>query len=113
MAGIPDKAEEYYRKALSLEPENPSGLNNFASFLINKNRNLNEVSELIDKAMELAPNKYDYCNYSDTKGWWLYKQGKYNEALEILQRTWDSAPFPLYSINSHLEEVKKAAAGQK
>jgi AraC-like DNA-binding protein/tetratricopeptide (TPR) repeat protein len=113
MAGFPDKAEEYYRKSISLEPENPIRLNNFASFLINKNRHLNEVSELTDKTMEFARSKYEYYNYLDTKGWGLFKQGKYKEALEVLEKTWNEAPFKLYSLRSHLEEVKKAVAGQK
>jgi tetratricopeptide (TPR) repeat protein len=65
------------------------------------------MPELLDKAIKLAPNKYDYYDYLNTKGWYLYKQGKYKEALEILQETWDEAPFKLYSFKSRLEEVKK------
>ncbi|HBC79397.1 MAG TPA: hypothetical protein DCZ51_12245 [Bacteroidales bacterium] len=104
-----DKGEEYYRKALSLEPENPARMNYLANLLIDKNRDLDEVAELMDKAMKLAPSIYDYYNYSDTRGWGLYKQGKYQEALEVLQKTLDEAPFKLFSIKSHLEEAKKAA----
>jgi tetratricopeptide (TPR) repeat protein len=87
-------------------------MNTFANYLIENNRNLDEVSELMDRAMELAQNKVDYYNYSDMKGWSLYKQGKNQEALDILQKTWDSAPFKLYSIYSHLEEVEKAVGRQ-
>ena len=112
MSGIPDKAEENYRRSVMLEPDNTSGLHNFATFLINKNRHLDEVSGLMDRAMELAPDRYSYYNYSDTKGWGVYKQGKHKEALEILEKTWNDAPYKLYSIKSHLEEVRKAVAGQ-
>jgi TolB-like protein len=108
-----DKAEEYYRKALSLEPENPGRINSLANFLIENNRNLKEVSDLMDKAMGLTKSKIDYYDYLNTKGWGQYKQGKAREALEILQKCWDEAPFKLYSIRSHLEEVKKSVAGQK
>jgi tetratricopeptide (TPR) repeat protein len=66
----------------------------------------------MNRAMELAPDKFDYNNFLATKGWSFYRQGNYQEALEILQRTWDSAPFPLYSLYSHLDEVKKAIAAQ-
>jgi tetratricopeptide (TPR) repeat protein len=113
LSGLMDKAEEYYRKALSMEPDNVDRIYVLAYFSIENNRNMNEVPELMDKAMKLAPNKIDYYNYLDMKGWSLYKQGKYQESLEILQRTWDEAPFKLYSIRSHLEEVKKAMEGQK
>ncbi len=44
-AGILDKAEKYYRKALSLEPENPERMNNLAYFLIDNDRNINEGME--------------------------------------------------------------------
>jgi tetratricopeptide (TPR) repeat protein len=106
-----DKGEEYYRKALSLEPENPARMNHLANLLIDKNRDLDEAAELMDKALKLAPSKYDYYNYSDTKGWGLYKQGKYREALEVLQKTLEEAPFRLFSMKSHFEEAKKAAMG--
>jgi tetratricopeptide (TPR) repeat protein len=112
-AGNQDKAEELYRKALSLEPENPGYIKQFADFIINNNRNTTELPEMMDKAIKLAPDKYDYYDYLNTKGWGLYKQGKYKEALEILQKTWDETPFKLYTFKSHLEEVKKMVASQK
>jgi TolB-like protein len=112
-AGMPDKAEGYYRKALSLEPENPGRMNDLANFFINSNRNLSEIPELMDKAMALAKSKIDYYDYLNIKGWGLYKQNKYKEALDILQKTWDEAPFKVYSIRSHYEEVKMAVAAQK
>jgi tetratricopeptide (TPR) repeat protein/AraC-like DNA-binding protein len=112
LAGKWDKGEEYYRKALSLEPENPERMNILANRLIDRSRNLSEVTELMNMALERASTKYDYYIYSDTKGFGLFKQGKYQEALDILQKTWDETPFKLFSIKSHLEEVKKAVAGQ-
>ena len=48
-----DKADKYYRKALSLEPENPVRLNDLAYFLIDKDRNVNEGMELVEKALEI------------------------------------------------------------
>jgi AraC-like DNA-binding protein/tetratricopeptide (TPR) repeat protein len=111
-AGNLDKAEEYYNETISLEPENAHRINILANFLVSNNRHLGEVPGLTDKAMELAHDMVDYYNFLDTKGRGFYKQGKYPEALDILQRTWDSAPFPLYSLYSHLAEVKKAIAAQ-
>jgi hypothetical protein len=51
-----------------------------------------------------------------TKGWGLYKQGKYQEALEILQKSWDlRMKNAIYDHEAflHLEAAKKAVAGQK
>ena len=108
-AGILDKAEEYYRQALSLEPENPARINNLAYFLINKDRNINEGLELVNKSLELNPENY---NYLDTKGWGLYKQGKYHEALELLEKSWEFKPRYNHQIYLHLEATKKAVASQ-
>jgi AraC-like DNA-binding protein/TolB-like protein len=105
---MPDKAEKYYRRALLFEPENPGLLNEFAWFLARNNRKPTEFTNAIDKALKLATTKWDYYNYLDTKGYGLYKLGKNQEALEVLQRTWDSATFKMYFIKSHLEEVRKA-----
>jgi tetratricopeptide (TPR) repeat protein len=112
-SGMLDKAEELYRKNLSIGPEKLGVLFTLANFLIETNRDLPEVSELMDKVMRLTPDKTIHQGALDTKGWGLYKQGKYREALEILEEVWNSAPFKTYDIYSHLEEVRKAAAGLK
>jgi tetratricopeptide (TPR) repeat protein len=109
-AGILDKSEEYYRQALLLEPEKPVRLNNLAWFLIYNDRKVNEGLELIDKALESDPDNYGYL---DTKGWGLYKKSKYEEALEILEKSWNLKPLYDHELYLHLEEVKKAIAGMK
>jgi tetratricopeptide (TPR) repeat protein len=112
-AGVADKAEKYYRKAVSLEPDNPGLLDVFALFLSRNNGKHAEFTSIIDKALKLAHTKWDYYTYLDTKGYGFYKLGMYKEALDILQKLWDETPFKVYFIKSHLEEVKKAVAGQK
>jgi len=107
-----DNAEQSYRRALSLEPENPVRLNDLAYFLIDKELDFNEGLKLVDKALELKP---DYYNYLHTKGWGLYRQGKYKEALGILQKSWDlRREKAIYDHEAflHLEEAKKAVANQ-
>ena len=112
-AGLFDEAEEYYHQALSLEPENPLIINDFAYFLIDNDRNINEGLELVEKALELSPDNYLYL---DTKGWGLYKQGNYEEALEILERSWDlRRENAIYNHEAylHLEVAKKAVGSQQ
>jgi tetratricopeptide (TPR) repeat protein len=106
-AGIPDKAEDYYRQALSSEPMAPNRMNNLAWFLIDNDRNINEGLALVDNALKLDPDNYIYL---DTKGWGLFKQGKYREALELLQRSWALKPVYDHEVYLHLEAVKKAVA---
>ncbi|MFH0761356.1 MAG: tetratricopeptide repeat protein [Bacteroidota bacterium] len=109
-AGIPDKAENYYRQALTLEPDNSLILNNLAFFLIDLDRNIDEGLVLVNKALELSPDDH-YC--LDTRGWGLYKQGKYQEALAFLEKSWKLKPVYDHDIFVHLQEVRKALAGQK
>jgi tetratricopeptide (TPR) repeat protein len=111
--GMDKLAEEYYRNALSFEPQNPKRWSDLAFFLIDKNRNLSEGIKLADKALELSPENY---NCLESKGWGLYKQGKYPEALETLQKSWDLRR--VQAVYDHgaflrLEAAKQALASQK
>ena len=112
-AGFLDKAEEYYRKALSLEPKSQGRMNTLAYFLIDKDRNIPEGLALSDTLLNNSPDNY---NYLHTKGWGLYKMSKYQESLEILQRSWDTRrEKAIYNHEAflHLEAAKKAVAGLK
>ena len=112
-AGVLDKAEEYYRQAISLDSTNSDRINDLAYFLIDKDRNIIEGLELIDKKLDLRPEDF----YSlHTKGFGLYKQEKYQEALKILQKSWDlRRQKAIYDHQAwlHLEAAKKAVANQK
>jgi hypothetical protein len=45
--------------------------------LIETDKNVNEGLELVDKALALSPDNYGFI---ETKGWGLYKAGKYKQA---------------------------------
>jgi len=112
MADDPDRAVEYFRQALSLEPESPDRMMYLAYVLIDKDRNINEGMELAEKVLKTDPG---YFNGLFVKGVGLYKQGKFTEALELLQKSWDLRM--QHSIYNHtaflrLEEAKKAVASQ-
>ena len=111
--GKNDKSEEYYRKALSLEPDKLGRMNDLAYLLIDSQRNITEGIDLVDKALELKPDNYLFLH---TKGWGLYRQGKYREALNMLQKSWDlRKEKAVYDHQAylHLEATKKAVANQK
>ena len=112
-AGLIDQAEINLRRAFVSEPEDPAIMNFLAYILIDKDRNINEGLELADKALELSPENYDCLH---TKGWGLYKQGRYQEAMEILQKSWDlRMKNAIYDHEAflHLEVAKKAVASLK
>ncbi len=85
-------------------------MNNLAWLLIDKDRNIAEGLKFIDAALELTPDEYYMV---DTKGWGLYKQGKYQEALELLEKAWNLKPIYDHELFLHLEAAKKAVASQK
>lgn len=111
MAGMPEKEEYWLRQALSMEPENAAKMNSLAYFLIDKDQNIGEGIDLVNKALELSPDDYSALS---VKGWGLYKQGKYNEALDLLQKSWDMRmQNERYDHRAflHLQAAKKAVAG--
>jgi tetratricopeptide (TPR) repeat protein len=110
-AGILVKAEKYHRLELSLEPDNPIRMYNLGYFLIDSDRNINEGLELIDKVIELDPDSQ--WAVLEGKGLGLYKQGKYKEALEVLEKCRDLSLFYRHSVYLKIEEAKKAVASQK
>jgi tetratricopeptide (TPR) repeat protein len=109
----PGKAEAYFRQALALEPQNTSRMDTLAYFLIDKDRNPSEGMMIVEKILESDPSNF---NCLHVKGWGLYKQGKFREAVELLQKSWDlRMKNAIYDHVAflHLEAAKKAVAEQK
>jgi len=109
-AGLSGQALQFYRQALSLEPDNPLWMYNQASFLIDNCGKINEGIQLINNAIELSPENYSFY---DCKGWGLYRQGRNKEALELLERSWDLKPVYDHKVYLHMEEVRKAVSEEK
>jgi len=107
-AGLTDRAEKYFREAVSLEPGNVQKLNDLAFLLIDKGINVKEGMDINNKAIKASHSDQWYLE--DTKGWGLYKTGRKKEALEILEKCWDKRPDYRHQLYLHLEEVKKAVA---
>ena len=108
-ANLFSEAEIYYRQALKLDPGNPSLMSDLAWFLIDSDINVDEGLDLIQKALEIEP---DNWNYLDTYGWGLYKQGKYEDALKVLTDAWPLKPRYDHEGYLHIQEVEKALVSQ-
>jgi AraC-like DNA-binding protein/tetratricopeptide (TPR) repeat protein len=108
-----EKAEDYYRMALSLEPDNTDKIGDLSYFLIDKERNINEGLALAERVLRGEPDNYRIMHI---KGWGLYRKGRQKEALELLQKSWDlRMKYAVYDHTAfiHLEEVKKANINSK
>ena len=105
-----DKAEEHYRAALKLDPDNYWRLNGLAAFLINNDRNINEGMNLINTAIEINPvNGFLLW----TKGNGYYKQGKYKEALDLLQQAKTGLDGIFPPLDKDIQNVKDSINRQQ
>ena len=104
-----DEAEDYYRQSIQLEPDNLVWVRDFAWFLIDNDINIEEGLALSENILESFPK---YWPSLDAKGWALYKQGKYDEALEILKDSWDLKPAYSHTGYLHIQEAEKAVASR-
>jgi tetratricopeptide (TPR) repeat protein len=100
-ANIMDQAEMHFRKAHIFY---------LAQFLINNDRNVDEGMELIHKLLEEDP-KDEFA--LQLEGWGLYKQGKYAEAVQLLEQMSKRSEEFYFDLYTHLEAAKKAVANQK
>ncbi len=79
----PNEAEFAYVKALSLDSNAALVLNNYAYLLATQNRDLDRAFSMVTRAVSKEP---DNASYYDTRGWILYRQGKYDQAIDDLKR---------------------------
>jgi tetratricopeptide (TPR) repeat protein len=108
-ANILDKAEEHYRAALKLDPDNYLRINTLAFFLIRHGKNVDESEELARRSLQINPaNK----NAIYIQGLVRYKQGKYEEALNILEQAYAKTEVWSPPLYNDIKKVKAAIAHQ-
>ena len=100
-AGQWEGAEADFRKALELQPDQPLVLNYLGYSLIEKRIKMEEAEEMIRKAVAARPND-GYI--TDSLGWVLYLNGRYEEAVGPMERAAELLPVdPI--VNDHLGDV--------
>jgi tetratricopeptide (TPR) repeat protein len=105
-ANIKDQAEVHIRKAYELDPQNR--IVDLAAFLIFRDINIEEGMELVQKGLEI---QQDNSFLLWTKGLGYYKQGKYEEALQLLRKAEEGVGFGS-EICKQLHEAEQALANQ-
>lgn len=76
-------AEAAFRKALTIDPQNPMTLNYLGYMMAEHDKNLNEALSMLQKAVELDPQNYAYL---DSLGWAYFKLGNYALAETDLRK---------------------------
>ncbi|MBA4371857.1 MAG: hypothetical protein C0402_03235 [Thermodesulfovibrio sp.] len=89
LAMVYDKAERFdamvgaLKKTLELNPRNADALNYLGYYYADKNMNLQEARELIERALAVKP---DNGYILDSYGWVLYRLGNFEQAIEQLEK---------------------------
>ncbi len=78
-----DPAEQYFRQALALDPQNAMALNYLGYMLADKGVKLPEALKLIRQAVSLEPMNGAYL---DSLGWVYFKMGQYDLAEDNLRQ---------------------------
>lgn len=96
-----DAAEASYGKALALDPNNSTVLNDYGYMLADRGARLNDALAMIQKAVKLDPE--NYANL-DSLGWTYFKLGQYalaeNNLLKASQRSAQDA-----TVHEHLGDL--------
>ncbi len=112
------KSDDYYDKALKINPNDTYVLNNYSYFLSLRADKLEKASQMAELVNKLEPNQ---PSYQDTYAWVLFKMKKYTEAREWMIKAlnaggasaeifehYGDVEFSLGNINIALEYWNKA-----
>lgn len=95
-----DVLEQNLRTLIRIKPDHAHAYNALGYTLADRNQRLDEARQLIEKALELAP---DDPFILDSMGWVEYRMGRIQEGLDYLRRAYGLRPDP--EIAAHLGEV--------
>lgn len=98
--GKRDQAIAWLRKTLEVAPDYDQALNYLGYVFADGNTNLDEARALIDRALELQP---DNGAYLDSRGWLLFRLGKYRDAVAVLEKAAGTLQDPV--IYDHLGDT--------
>lgn len=92
-AGRPADAERELRQMLERDPLDATALNYLGYLLADRNERLAEAQSLIERALAIEPGNPSFL---DSLGWTLFRQGKFDAALEPLAKA--AAALPANSV---------------
>lgn len=95
------EAEADFRAALEIRPEQPQVLNYLGYSMVEKQINLDEALNMIERAVAARP---DSGYIVDSLGWVLYRLGRYDEAVGHMERAVELMPVDPV-VNDHLGDV--------
>lgn len=77
-----EDADQAYERALRMNSDNDVVLNNFAYYLVQRDKELERALEMSERSLELNP---ENASYLDTYGWIHFKLENYDKAEEYIK----------------------------
>lgn len=82
------QSDEYFEKALEIDPDDATTLNNFAYYLSVRGEKLDRAEKLSQRSLDVGGQNPSFL---DTYGWIQYKKGNYKQAAEYIKMALDKA----------------------
>jgi Tfp pilus assembly protein PilF len=99
-----EKADYYFRKSVSLSPDDSYIINQFSAFLIESEVNVEEGLDRIASVVAVDP---DNASYLYTYALGLFKTGNYEEADQVLEKSWELSPYYEHKLFVLMQEVEQ------
>ncbi|NOY36997.1 MAG: tetratricopeptide repeat protein, partial [Chlorobi bacterium] len=96
------KSENYYEKALKIDPESKIVLNNYSYYLSLRKERLGDALKMSKKTIEAEP---ENSTYLDTYGWVLYNMGRVREAEKYIRKALENHGDESDEILGHYGEI--------
>lgn len=77
-----EDADQAYERALRMNSDNDVVLNNYAYYLVQRDKELDRALEMSERSLELNP---ENASYLDTYGWIHFKLGNFGKAEEYIK----------------------------
>jgi len=103
------QAEADFRAALAIEPDQPTVLNYLGYSLVERQEDLDEALEMIERAVAGEP---DSGYITDSLAWALYRMGRYDAALPHMEQAVALLPTDAV-LNDHLGDVYWAVGRER
>lgn len=100
--GLADSAFVYYNRAIELNPENMTALNNCAYYLACQNQDLDRALTLIERVVAERP---EDATSLDTYAWVMFMKGDYAEARRLIDLALEYADNPSADIYDHAGDI--------
>ena len=100
------ESDEAFEKALSIAPNNPLVLNNYSYYLSLREEKLELAEKYIRLCIAQEPNS---STYLDTYGWVLYKLGRVDEAIVMIDKAMKNGGKDNPEIINHMCELLTTA----